>query len=306
VVRRLHSTRIAAPAERVYGLIADVTRWPAVFGPTVHVEHLERSDTEERFRIWATVNGSVANWTSRRRLDPVGLRVTFEQERSQPPVASMGGEWSFRAAGDGGCELTLDHHFAAVDNDPVAIEWINAALDRNSEAELAALRRIAELGLPTDEVLFAFEDTVATYGRATDVYEFIRRGDLWPLRLPHVERATMTETEDGVQDLTMVTRTSDGATHTTQSTRICLPGKRLAYKQHRMPALLLGHSGQWTCADDGTLTARHLVAVNPAAVADVLGPDKTLADARGFLRDALGENSRATLTYAREYAEERR
>jgi ribosome-associated toxin RatA of RatAB toxin-antitoxin module len=308
LVRRSHSTRIDAPAGVVYQLVADAARWPVVFGPTVHVEHIARSATDERFRIWATVNGGVSTWTSRRHLDPVGLRVTFEQERSQAPVASMGGEWSFRAIDADSCEITLDHHFTAVDDDPASIDWINTALDRNGEAELAALRRIAELGQPLDDVLFEFEDVVRTDGSAADVYEYIRRGDLWPLRLPHVHEATMTEDADGVQALTMVTRTADGTTHSTSSTRLCLPDNRIVYKQHEMPALLLGHSGQWTCTDDGggaTITARHLVAVNPAAIGAVLGPDSTLADARVFLRNALGDNSRTTLSFACRYAEER-
>jgi ribosome-associated toxin RatA of RatAB toxin-antitoxin module len=304
LIRRTHSTRIAAPFERVYALIADVTRWPAVFSPTVYVEHLARTENEERFQIWATVNGAVATWTSRRHLDPAGLRVRFEQERSQAPVAAMGGEWSFRPDHSGnGCEVVLDHHFSAVDDDPSAIEWISTALDRNSEAELDALRRIAELGEPLEEILFSFSDVVHTTGEVAAAYEFLLRGDLWPQRLPHVREATMTEDEQGVQELTMVTLTADGAQHTTRSTRVPLPGKRLVYKQHRMPALMLGHSGLWTCAEDGTLTARHVVAVNPAAATEVLGEQATLADAREFLRNALGNNSRATLTHARAHAE---
>lgn len=304
LIRRTHTTRIAAPVERVYALIADATRWPAVFGPTVHLEHLDRTGQDERFQIWATVNGTVATWTSKRHLDPVGASVRFDQERSQAPVATMGGEWSFRPDCSGnGCEVVLEHHFSAVDDDPAAIEWISTALDRNSESELGALRRIAELGHPPEDILFSFEDVVHTAGPVQDAYEFLLRGDLWPQRLPHVKDATMTEDEHGVQDLTMVTLTADGAEHTTRSTRVPLPGLRLAYKQHRMPALLLGHSGLWTCAEDGTLTARHLVAVNPAAVTEVLGAGKTLADAREFLRNALGNNSRATLTLARAHAE---
>jgi aromatase len=46
------------------------------------------------------------------------------------------------------------------------------------------------------------------------------------------------------------------------------------------------------------VTARHLVAVDPGAVERVLGPGTTLDDARTYLRDALGANSRATLAAA--------
>ena len=61
--------------------------------PTVHADYAERGETEERIRLWATANGEVKNWTSRRRLDPAALRVEFRQEVSSPPVAAMGGTW---------------------------------------------------------------------------------------------------------------------------------------------------------------------------------------------------------------------
>ncbi|ADP79387.1 aromatase/cyclase [Pseudofrankia inefficax] len=313
---RVHTMTVAAPAEGVYDLVADVTRWPAVFGPTVHVEHRWRDAGAERFQLWATANGEVKTWTSRRTLDPVAGRITFEQERSQAPIASMGGEWSFSPDGPHSTLITLRHHFTAVGDDPAAVEWIGVALDRNSEAELASLRRIAELGHPPSDLVFAFEDVERTPGRAADAYEYIRRGDLWADRLPHVRSARMTEDADGVQELTMETETADGSTHRTSSTRLLLGGSRIVYTQHVLPALLLGHSGQWifeedvTPGPDGgalatTVTARHLVAVDPAAVPTVLGTGTTLAEARAFVRDALGANSRVTLRSACAYAADR-
>lgn len=41
-----HEITVAAPAESVYRLIADVTSWPRIFPPTVHVEYLERDHGE--------------------------------------------------------------------------------------------------------------------------------------------------------------------------------------------------------------------------------------------------------------------
>src|SRR4051794_34497189 len=86
-----HEITIEAPAEVVYKLIADVGNWPRLFPPTVYVDHVEKLGDDERIRIWATANGEVKTWTSRRSLDPVGLRVDFRQEVSSPPVAAMGG-----------------------------------------------------------------------------------------------------------------------------------------------------------------------------------------------------------------------
>jgi aromatase len=306
-VERVHTTVIEAPAERVYALIANVTWWPALFGPSIHVEHLWQEGNAERFQIWATVNEQVKTWTSRRELDPGALTISFEQERSQAPIKSMGGEWSFRTFAPDRCEVILKHHFTAVDDDKEALAWIGAALDRNSAAELASLRQIAESGHPPQEVLFAFEDVLETRGSAADVYDYIRRGDLWAQRLPHVREVRMTEDADGVQTLTMLTETADGSTHSTSSTRLCLPGNRIVYKQHVLPKLLTGHSGAWMCVDSGsgsTITARHVVAVDPNTVEEVLGPDATLADARDFLRSALGSNSRTTMSFAAAHAEQ--
>jgi aromatase len=50
--------------------------------------------------------------------------------------------------------------------------------------------------------------------------------------------------------------------------------------------------------DGGVVTARHTVAIDPAAVTEVLGAGATLDDARSHLRDVLGANSRATLSHA--------
>jgi len=69
-----HEITVAAPAAAVYRLIAEVGNWPRIFPPTIHVEHVERGEHEERIRIWATANGEVRNWISRRVLDPAALR----------------------------------------------------------------------------------------------------------------------------------------------------------------------------------------------------------------------------------------
>jgi aromatase len=309
----VHTEVVAAPADVLYGLVADVTRWPVIFGPSLYVRHLERGERSERFQLWALVNDEVKTWTSRRELDAQRLRITFEQERSQPPIASMGGEWTFTPLSDGRTEVVLGHHFSAVAGADAG--WISRAVDSNSQQELASLRRIAELGHPVDEVIYTFSDAMDVPGAAADAYDFVNRSDKWPERLPHVSRVTLTEEVPGVQDMEMDTVTVDGSAHTTRSVRLCFPDERIVYKQLIAPALLFGHSGAWHFADapdsDSTaaraavVTARHTVAINPAAVAEVLGPDATMADARKYLRDALGGNGRATMAHAGAYAESR-
>jgi hypothetical protein len=150
-----------------------------------------------------------------------------------------------------------------------------------------------------------FEDEIPLDGSAEDAYVFIDRSDLWPQRLPHVARVRLLDPQPGVQDMEMETTTADGGTHTTRSIRLCFPSDRIVYKQLVTPELLLGHSGSWHLrkGEDGDVaTARHTVVINPDAVAKVLGPDRTLADAREFVRGALGANSRTTMAHASAYA----
>lgn len=300
----VHSHVISAPAQAVYDLVADVTRWPAIFAPSLHVHQLEFDKHAERFQLWALVNGKVKTWTSRRTLDSRQLHISFEQERTQPPFASMGGEWTFRALPGNRSEVVLTHHFTTVDGE--SLDAVTAAVDHNSEQELAALGRLAQLEYPVTDVVFSFEDTMRLGGAASDAYQFVYRSDEWPQRLPHVTRVALREGPPGVQDMEMDIVTADGSAHTTRSIRLCFPAERIVYKQLVPPALLFGHSGGWTFTagpDGAVATARHTVAINPAAIPAVLGTNRTLADARDFLRTALGANSRATLALAGAYAQ---
>lgn len=300
----IHSRVISAPVQAVYDLVADVTRWPAIFEPSLHVHHLEFDEHAERFQLWALVNGQVKTWTSRRTLDSRQLHIGYTQERPQPPFASMSGEWIFRSLPRNRSEVVLTHHFSTVDDE--SLDAVTTAVDHNSESELTALGRIAQLGHPVSELIFSFADTVHLGGAARDAYQFVARSDEWPQRLPHVSRVVLREKSPNVQDMEMDTVTTDGATHTTRSIRLCFPHEQIVYKQLMPPDLLSGHSGGWTFTDgpDGAqATARHTVAINPDAITAVLGANRTLTDARDFLRAALSANSRVTLAHAGVHAQ---
>ncbi|MGW4438697.1 aromatase/cyclase [Streptomyces sp. NPDC004596] len=305
----LHTTEIDAPARVVHDIIADVSRWPVFFTPNIHVEHVERGERTERIRIWATAGGEVKQWTSRRDLDPEALTVRFRQEVSAHPVASMGGTWRAAALSPTRTRLELHHDFTVVDDAPEHVAWVNAALDGNSDAELAGIKRVAERYDDLDALLFSFEDTVRIEGDARDVFDFLNRADLWPQRLPHVSRLELTEDQPGVQVMAMDTKAADGSVHTTESVRVVRGGDRIVYKQTTVPALMSAHTGCWTLTPRGggvDVTSQHTVVVRPEAVEKVLGAGRTVADARNYVRNALSTNSRATLGHAKAYAEARR
>ncbi|MFI0982667.1 aromatase/cyclase [Streptomyces sp. NPDC021093] len=300
-----HTVTVDAPAETVYEIIADVTRWPQFFAPNIHVEHLDKGAQDERIHIWATANGAVKHWISRRELNRAERSVTFRQEVSTAPVASMGGTWTVIPEG-AGSRLELRHDFTVVDDAPEGVDWVNTALDRNSEAELAGIKRVAEEYDRLGDLMFDFEDTVHVAADGKDVFEFLQRADLWPQRLPHVDRLDLTEDEPGVQVMAMDTRAADGSVHTTESVRVVFGADRIVYKQTTVPALMTAHTGCWTVTANGDgvdVTSQHTVIIRPDAIERILGAGRTEADARAYVQHALSTNSRATLGHAKEYAE---
>lgn len=304
-----HEIKVQAPAEVVYQLIANVANWPQIFPPSVYVAYLQRSGAHERIQIWATANGAAKTWISRRELDPAALRIEFRQERSATPVGAMGGTWIIEPISEAESHIRLLHDYRAVDDDPAKLAWIDQAVDRNSQSELAALKTSAELASSSAELLLTFADSVRIDGSAKDVYDFINEAQRWSERLPHVARVSLQEDTPGLQLLEMDTRTKDGSVHTTKSVRVTFPHERIAYKQIQVPALMTLHTGLWTFEETGggvTATSRHTVAINEANIASVLGADAGVEQARTFVRNALSTNSLATLRHARDYAEARR
>lgn len=299
----VHEITVEAKPEQVFGLLADVANWPRLFPPTVHVDWLEGGATWERVRIWATANGRLRSWTSRRTLDPAARRITFHQEVSPHPVAEMSGAWEVDELSGGRSLVRLHHEFRAVDDDPADLARIAQAVDTNSRTELAALCEGLEAAVST-EVSFSFTDSVRIGGTARAVFDFVNQADLWPDRLPHVAAVHLLEPELGLQSLTMDTRGPDGSVHTTHSYRVCLSPTVIAYKQTVLPLALALHTGRWTFEQDGpevVASSEHSVVLNAGA----LPPGLDLPEARAVVRQMLGGNSLATLSRAKKHVEGR-
>ncbi|MFF5448616.1 aromatase/cyclase [Streptomyces sp. NPDC012888] len=309
VHRTTHEVTIAAPAGVVYGLIADAARWPLYFPPNVHVEQLESDGSRERLHMWATAEGQVKSWRSRRTLDPGSRRVEFRQEVSAAPVESMSGTWIVEPRGAASCRLVLLHEFTVIGDDAGDAAWVERATDTNSRAELGNLQRLAEDWERLDELVMSFEDSVRVDGPAEEVYGFLHRVQDWPELVPHVARLDLTEPEPGVQVMAMDTLTADGNKHTTESVRVCFPAAhRIVYKQTATPLLMAAHTGEWTITEDAggvIATSQHSVVLREENITRVLGPEAGVAECRRYVREALGRNSTATLNLAKAYAESR-
>ncbi|ALC18505.1 aromatase/cyclase [Streptomyces pristinaespiralis] len=302
-----HEVNVAAPAGVVYGLISDAVQWPLFFPPNVHVERLEFDGASERLRMWATANGQVKSWTSRRVLDPARRRIEFRQELPASPVQSMGGTWIVEPLDANRSKLTLLHDFTVAGDAADDVAWVERATDTNSRAELDNLSRLAERWSQLDDLVLSFEDSVRVNGPAELVYDFLYRVADWPQLVPHVSRLELTEDQPGVQVMAMDTVTADGSTHTTESVRVCFPhAGRIVYKQTATPLLMAAHTGEWSVVPDETgvtVTSQHSVVLRPENIESVLGPDADVQTARRYVREALGRNSGATLALAKKHAE---
>ncbi|GAA2637824.1 aromatase/cyclase [Streptomyces vastus] len=307
VHRTTHEIAVAAPEDVVYGIVSDATKWPLYFPPNVHVEQLEFDGARERLRMWAMANGRTKSWTSRRVLDHERRRVEFRQEQSAAPVRSMGGTWIVEPLGTDRSRLTLLHDFTVEGNVASDVEWVERATDTNSRAELASLKELAERWARLDDLTLSFEDSVRVAGPAESVYEFLYRVRDWPELVPHVSRLDVVEDEPGVQAMSMDTRTADGLTHTTESVRVCFPhAGRIVYKQTVTPALMSAHTGEWQVVPDMsgvTVISHHSVVLREENIRRVLGENAGVAEARRYVREALGRNSGATLDLAKQHAE---
>ncbi|WP_431037369.1 aromatase/cyclase [Streptomyces sp. P6-2-1] len=307
VHRTRHEINVAAPASVVYGIVSDAVTWPLYFPPNVHVEQLESDGQRERLRMWATANGRTTSWTSRRELAPEARRIEFRQEQSAAPVKSMGGTWIVEPRGAAASRLVLLHDFTVAGDSADDVAWVERATDTNSRAELGSLKELAERWTRLGDLVLSFEDSVRVDGPAEPVYEFLYRVRDWPDLVPHVSRLDVVENEPGVQAMSMDTRTADGSTHTTESVRVCFPhAGRIVYKQTVTPALMSAHIGEWQVVPDVsgvTVTSHHGVVLREENIPRVLGEGAGLAEARSYVREALGRNSTATLHLAKEYAE---
>jgi len=299
-----HTIDVAAPADAVYRIIADVSLWPLYFPPTVRAERIAGGDTDEIIAIWASAEDRLRTWHSHRRLDPGSRTVAFEQTRPQAPVAAMGGAWTIEETPEG-CTVVLDHFYRAADDDPEAHALITRAVEGNSLAELGRLKHAAELGERENGLVFEFSDTEEMTCTQEEAYAFIYEAAAWPERLSHVARLDLREDAPGMQRMEMDTRSPDGSLHTTVSFRVCEPGSRIVYKQTILPKALQAHNGEWLFATrpDGTvtITSRHQVMLDPVGLAGLPVPPASVEDAHDAVRQALGANSRATMVAVRSF-----
>lgn len=307
-VTTTHTAFVGAPPRAVYHLIAEAHRWPYLFGPVLHVQRQAAGTAEDQLRLWTVSNGAVRSWTSRRSLDCDGLRIRFRQENPAPPVAAISGEWVFVPLPGNATSVVLLHEFRAIGDRPGNTALIKQAVDRNSTAELAALKSAAELGDRLATVVLSVAETVLVEATLGPVYDFLYRAQDWPARLPHVSRVVLDEAVPNVQTVEMDAGGPDGGTETTRLVRVCFPYHSIVYKQTEPPELLSAHVGRWQLrpsADGVRVTAQNTVMIRPDRARQTLRQHGTLEPIGELVRDSLRRNCLAILRQAKHSAEGR-
>lgn len=256
-----HETEVAAPADFLYGLVAEATAAPLVFPGTVHVEYLTHTETEERLQIWA-VNGEHARtWTSHRKIDKKEMQVTFQQEKPAPPVASMIGQWHITALDENHSKVTLSHTYRAVNEDGEA--WIANLVDTVSSGQLVAMREFAALGTPV-----VHTDSVELPCSVAQAYAFVADPDQWPDAGVPVEQVKSRDAGAGIQLVDLVTGDQEHSI-----ARATFENSHIAFKSLRGGPLVAAHTGTWRFEETPTgcrATVRHEVATTAEVQAETV------------------------------------
>ncbi|MFE0673359.1 aromatase/cyclase [Streptomyces sp. NPDC058867] len=304
-----HRAEVAAPAALVYGLLSDVAHGPRLFPNIAHMERFSGDGTTERVGVWLMSGDRVFPWVALRVLRPAELRIDYRQETTQAPVADMGGSWVVEPRSERTCLVRLLHDCQPASTDPAVLKFIAETLDRNSTAELAALKEAAEREAADERLVVPIEDTARIDGSVEDVYEFLSDAAAWPERIPHIVSVAAREGGDGVQLLDWVTHTERGVDHPSKVVRVCFPSERIVYRHLLLPPLAAVHTGAYTVTADGDgtlVSSRHTVVLSPSGIASVLGEGADVVAAGDFTRRALSTSSTEVLARAKEFAERRR
>jgi aromatase len=244
----------------------------------------------------------VRSWISQRTMDPRELRIRFRQENPAEPIASIAGEWVFVPLPDNATSVVLLHQFRAVGDDPGNIALITQAVDRNSTAELAALKTTAEMGKQSSKLVYSFANSMTIASEPGPVYDFLYRAREWPGRLPHVNRLILDEAVPNVQTIEMDTAELDGSVRTARLVRVCFPYESIVYKQTEPPELMSAHVGRWRVypvAAGVRVTSHNTVMIHPDRVRRLLGSDATVEQAYQLIRETVSNNNWITLRQAK-------
>ncbi|MCE7003237.1 aromatase/cyclase [Kibdelosporangium philippinense] len=144
-----HTVTVNANADIVYEVLADIEGYAKLFPPTESSTMLEESETHQIARLVVDVSGQIQSWVTRRDLDRPNRTISYRQLDNAAMVKYMGGQWRALPLDGDRTQLVITHDFAARPTEQVpsqeeATRLLQAAVENNSHADLAAVRDEAE------------------------------------------------------------------------------------------------------------------------------------------------------------------
>lgn len=292
---RVHEVKVAAGAEEVYRLLADLANWPWIFRSFVHAEVIGQADGFERCGMWTTSDERVEQWVAMRRTDAAALRIDFRPEEPAPPLTLMERSWVVVPLSPQESLVRLEHRYEVEGNDAESLIATTGVIDAIADAETEALRTAAEL---EPERRVVVNDQVTIGGDTASVHAVLHDVTAWPELLPHVVRADAVQDEKGLQLVEIDTREADGSLLRMRTARVALPEHLIAYKQLVLPPIGSSHTVRWRLEPTRggvAVTSEQTVVLSPAAV--------DVAAVTAFVRRELSAKVRLILDRAKEVVE---
>ncbi|MEV0275023.1 SRPBCC family protein [Streptomyces sp. NPDC050610] len=186
-----HEITAAAAPERLFDLVADVQGAPRHAPSQMHAEILRHGPAGDVIKRWVFAGRGMRAWTFRRAVDRAALRIVFTHIDPAPPVRDQRGTWTFRATGDGGALVRVQHLIETVDAaDEVPLR---AGFDQQVPAQLAGYKAAGELGAALTRRYVTGEETAVVPGTVADVRARLLGTGLWAVHHPEATGVTVTD-----------------------------------------------------------------------------------------------------------------
>jgi aromatase len=302
LLRTTRDADVAASAQAVMALLAEVADWPLLLARIVHVEPLATVGLARLAHIWGLSPDGIDEHVCRITPGAAVGDLTVARVVARPPASSLTARWHAEGTGTGRSRLTLSHEYEAIADDVDAAALLHAQLGADAESDVASMGRAAEILATHPACRFAFAEDVAldTGSSADAAFEFLRRPERWPGQPPGIASLAVREERPGIQLLELGIEQEDGSVRAEVAARLSLPQRRLlVHKSVRPRPLVFGHTSVFWVepgeSGGGSVGARHTLLLDPSAVASALGPQATLAEASDMVRRAISAESKFTL-----------
>jgi len=226
----------------------------------------------QKITLAALANDRLLSWASHRCIDENQKTITFSQFLKPDYLDHMRGAWTVYPA-ENGCQIVLEHEFAARDNyDYTTTEFSGAddvlafyekATETNSIRELASLKQYFE----SQTLSHTFSCSTTTQLPPEYYFSLLKKAEHWKYILPHCTDINMLY-DDGENQEFIMTVQVGARTEKIRSVRH-IRGLTIRYFQPDPPYPLTRHTGTWVINQVNghtTVTSSHAITLSPDAI----------------------------------------